>query len=145
MKLQFAFLADFALAHPDGKIYVLGGGFDTIYASVLPARHPHLALVMNLQFAANETGRSYAIEIRPQDSTGAPFLQVMTIEASPHLNLQAPTSPVTFQSVLNFQGVQLRTAGEHTFSIVVDGQELAAVPLRVTKIAAGDASGHRPN
>jgi hypothetical protein len=145
MKLQFAFLADFALAHPDGKLYVLGGGFDTLDAAVLPARHPHLSLVMNFQFAANETGRSYAIEIRPQDSTGAPFLQVMTIEASPQRNLQAPTSPVTFQSVLNFQGVQLRTAGEHTFSIVVDGQELAAVPLRVTKIAATDASGRRPN
>jgi hypothetical protein len=145
MKLQFAFLADFALAHPDGKIYVLGGGFDTIYASVLPARHPHLSLVMNFEFAPNETGRTYAIEIRPQDSTGAPFLQVTTIEASPQRNLQGPTSPVTFQSVLNFQGVQLRTAGEHTFSIVVDGQELASVPLRVTKIAATDASGRRPN
>ncbi|HLB77276.1 MAG TPA: hypothetical protein VJO72_09605 [Candidatus Dormibacteraeota bacterium] len=145
MKLQFAFLADFALAHPDGKIYVLGGGFDTIYASVLPARHPHLSLVMNLQFAATETGRTYPIEIHAQDSTGAPFLQVMTIEANPQRNLQAPTSPVTFQSVLNFQGVQLRTAGEHTFTILVDGQELAAVPLRVTKVAATDASGRRPN
>lgn len=145
MKLQFAFLADFALAHPDGKIYVLGGGFDTIYASDLPVRHPHLALVLNLQFAATETGRTYAIEIRPHDSTGAPFLQVTTIQASPQRNLQAPTAPVTFQSVLNFQGVQLRAIGEHSFSIVVDGQELAVVPLRVTKIAAADAAGRRPN
>jgi hypothetical protein len=145
MKLQFAFLADFALANADGKIYVLGGGFDTIYASVLPVRHPHLSLVMNLQFAASETGRTYAIEIQPRDGTGAPFLQVTTIQASPQRNLQAPTSPVIFQSVLNFQGVQLRAPGEHTFAILVDGQELAVVPLRVAKIAAADATGRRPN
>jgi hypothetical protein len=145
MKLQFAFLADFALAHPDGKIYVLGGGFDTIFASELPVRHPHLALVMNLQFAPTETGRTYAIEVRPQDSGGEPFLAATTIQATPQRNLQAPSAPVTFQSVLNYQGVQLRAPGEHKFSIVVDGQELVAVPLRVTKIVAADAASGRPN
>lgn len=145
MKLQFAFLADFALAHPDGKLYVLGGGFDTVYVPDLPVRHPHLALVLSLRFDASECGRSYVIEIHPKDGRGASFFPTATVQANPQRNPQAPTLAVAFHSVVNFQGVPLKVPGEHLFSLLVDGRELAAIPLRVIGVDGPKLTGGRPN
>jgi hypothetical protein len=132
MRVPFAFLADFAVAHPDGKIYVIGGGWDTIVAGSLPATHPHLSLVVKFEFAPAECGRQHTVTIHPLDADGVPFLQVTTMQVTPQKNPRHPRLPVGVQFVVNIQGLMLTKEGEYSFSVLVDGQEATSIPLRVT-------------
>ena len=135
MRVPFAFLADFALGHPqDGKVYVIGGGWDTIQVQSLPATHPHLALALKLEFAPAECGQQHTISIHPLDADGAAFLPVASLQVTPQKNPKYPHLPVGVQYVLNIQGLVLSKEGEYAFSILVDGHEAASIPLRVVRI-----------
>lgn len=133
MKVPFAFLADYAVANTDGKIYVIGGGFDSIFVGALPAMHPHMALVVKLEFAPAECGQQHTIAVHPLDADGSPFLPVATMQVTPQKSPQYPHMPATFQYVLNIQGLVLSKEGEYAFSILVDSQEAASIPLRIIR------------
>jgi uncharacterized protein DUF6941 len=138
MKVRFAFLADYALAHPmDTKLYVIGGGFDTIWAQTFPTRHPQVSLVVRVEFMPAECGRQHTIEIHPLDVDGQPFLPPAKLQVTPQKNPQAPTLPANFALVLNLQGLQLNKPGDYVFSILIDGQEMESLPLHAVLIAPG--------
>src|SRR5258708_26955469 len=61
-RVRLAFLADAAQAQPDGKIYALGAGIDTIYAAQFPAVQPSLTVVVKIEFTPAACGRPHAIE-----------------------------------------------------------------------------------
>jgi hypothetical protein len=135
MNVPYAFLADYAMAHPDGKIYVVGGGLDTLFAASVPVIHPQMSLVAKIAFRPAECGRQHVIEIHALDNDGTAFLPVANMQIVPQRNEQAPTFPTTFQFVWNIQSLSLPAEGEYAFSILVDSQEVASVPLRVALIA----------
>lgn len=135
MRVPFAFLADFGLAHPDGKIYVIGGGLDTIQVPSFPAMHPQITLVLKLEFAPTECGQQHTITIHPLDADGAPFLPAATLQVTPQRNPKYPRLPVGLQYVLNIQGLMLSKEGEYAFSVVVDSQEVVSIPLRIVQSA----------
>ena len=73
MRVRMAMLADFALAHQDGKIYILGGGIEIIRPDNFQYTHPTLSLVSKVEFAASECGRAHTIEVHPLDADGKAF------------------------------------------------------------------------
>jgi hypothetical protein len=133
MRVAFAYLADYALAHPDGKVYVVGGGLDTIFAVQLPVQVPQLSLVVKIEFAPTECNRQHAVEVHGLDVDGNAFIPVVNLFAMPLRNPSAPTLPSGVQFVLNTP-LLLTRAGEYAFSLVVDGAELASIPLRVALV-----------
>jgi len=138
MRVRFAFLADYALAHPtDSKLYVIGGGFDTIWAPAFPARHPQLSVVVRVEFTPLECGRQHAIELNPIDGDGKPFLPPARLQVTPQKNPQAPTLPAAVALVLNLTPLDLAKPGDYAFSIVVDGQEVDSIPLHAIQIGPG--------
>jgi hypothetical protein len=135
MRLLFAFLADYASAQPtDGKLSVVGGGFDTIFVPGFPAQ-ASMTLVIKIEFTPAECNRTHTIEIFPVDGDGRPFLGTdrLTQPVVPQRNPQDPTLPGTVQLVVNLQGIPIKKAGSYNFSILVDGQEATSVPLRVVQ------------
>ena len=50
MDVDFALLADSAEA-VNGKLYMMGGAFDSIWATAVPLTHPRLSFVMRLLFS----------------------------------------------------------------------------------------------
>ncbi len=135
MKLLFAFLADSALSHADGKIYVIGGGVEMLSGPEFPLRHPNLSLVVKLQFSPAECGRTHPIEVQGLDSDAKPFGPTLRVDATPQRNSQFPTRPVGVQFVLNMQNIQIDKPGDYVFSILVGGEERGTVPLSVSKSA----------
>jgi hypothetical protein len=129
-----AFLADAAQAQPDGKIYALGAGIDTIYAAKFPAVQPSLTVVVKIEFTPAECGRPHVIELLAVDGDGNPFLPPAKFENAPERNPQAPTLPVGVQLVLGLQNLVLPKPGEYAFSILVDGHELETIPLRAADL-----------
>ena len=110
MRVLFAFLADFALAHPDGKAYVIGGGVDTVYAAQLPAVHPQISLIAKIEFTPRECGRQHTVEVHGVDADGQPFIQTTTMQFTPQLNAVDATLPTGFQFVVNVLSLQLRAS-----------------------------------
>ncbi len=132
MELDFAFLAD-AADVAAGKLFVLGGAFDTIQVQALPATHPALAVAMRLLLSPNDLDRQHSLEILLLDADARHIasakgeLTVPKSSQAPHGWKQAVILP------LRFMNVPFQLAGHYSIEILVNGTMLKAIPLRVLK------------
>lgn len=135
MKLAVALLADSALANPqDGKLYVLGGGLSWIGAPSFPAVHPAIALALNFEFAPSECGRPHTLEVRLLNPDGREIVPAFTQQMTPQKNPTDPTLPSGCVTVCSYIQLKFEEPGDNAFSVVLDGQEVASLPLRVIQI-----------
>ena len=67
MKLSFCFLADAATVAPDGKAYVLGGGFSAVSLPQIPGP-VGFTVVSGYRFTANDLTRAHVVEVRLVDN-----------------------------------------------------------------------------
>lgn len=133
MEVDFAFLADSAEA-VEGKLYVMGGAFDTIWAKTLPTIHPRLSFVMRLVFSPAETGRVHQMEVSIMDGDGK---RLQTVggplelkDRNPHLPAGVRPSLLT---VLNFVNLKFEKFGSYSFEIVFNNTSGKSVPLRIAQ------------
>ena len=71
MDLDFAVLADGVVARPDGKLDILGAGFDTIWAPTVPAQHARLVLAVRVLLTRHETEHPHRLDVVIQAADGA--------------------------------------------------------------------------
>jgi hypothetical protein len=133
MELDFAFLADAADVSM-GKLFVMGGAFDTIQVPGVPAAHPSLAVVVRLLLSPADLDRKHELQILLLDADAHHI-------ASANGELMVPKSPDSpqgwKQSVilpLRFFNVPFKQAGHYSIEILTDGKMLKAIPLRVVTI-----------
>jgi len=131
VRALFAMLADFALAHPDGKVYILGGGVEILKPPALPFVLPNVSFITKIEFTPAETGRARVLEIVPLDSDGRPLGPRARIDVMPLQSPEYPGLPVSVQFVLNIRDLAIDRAQSLAFAVLVDGHELASVPLHV--------------
>ncbi len=131
MRTLVAILADAAIAHPDGKLYMLGAGIEIIKPPACPYVHPALSLACKIEFTVAESGRPWTIEVHPIDQDGQPFGATTSLQVTPQRNPEHGHLPVSVQFVLNMQGIAFTRAGSNSFSVLVGGHEVASVPLHI--------------
>ncbi|MBI2070580.1 MAG: hypothetical protein HYT79_08245 [Elusimicrobia bacterium] len=130
MELDFAFLADSAEV-TGGKLYVLGGAFDTIWVKESPVTLPRMTLVMRFLMTPAETGREHRLEIMIIDEDGRKIVNLssgINVERAPNLG------PGVKQSVpiaLNFFNTRFEKIGAHAIEILVNGTSLKSIPLKI--------------
>jgi hypothetical protein len=130
MDLDFAFLADAADVSM-GKLFVLGGAFDTIYVSGFPATHPTLAVVLRLMLSPNDLDRRHKLEILLLDADGR------SIAAAPGelMVSKSPDSPAGWKQAvmlpLRFLNIPFQAPGHYSIEILTNGTLTKAIPLRV--------------
>lgn len=133
MEVDFAFLAEAAEA-VNGKFFVIGGGFDTIWTKQVPVSYPKMSFVLRVIFDAAEVGRNHKLEIKIMDEDGGKFA---TIGGDIGTGNKSPNLPKGwkqgFLTVLNFVGLQFLKFGDYTFHIVVNNSTLKSVPFRVAQ------------
>jgi len=132
MEVDFAFLADKAEA-VNGKIYVVSGAIDTIWAPRVPAVHPYMSFVMRLLFSSAEVDRTHRVEIHLIDEDGRRMTTVggdTRVERKPDLPRGWPQS---FIAVLNFANLKFERFGDYSFEIVVNNSSMKSVKLRVSQ------------
>ncbi|MFA5974818.1 MAG: hypothetical protein WC859_01460 [Elusimicrobiota bacterium] len=130
MDLDFAFLADAADVSL-GKLFVLGGAFDTIHVPAFPATHPVLAVVVRLLLGPHDLDRKQNLEILLLDADAHHI-------ASAKGELVVPKSPdspqgwkQTVMLPLRFFNVPFQQPGHYSIEILVEGNMVKAIPLRV--------------
>ena len=127
MEPVFAFICDYADA-AGGKINALGIGFDTIYAQEVPTTHPHFYLVLKLRADAAEAGGK-DIRINLIDADGNDVIEPVTgVQVIPRPKGSAET---TANLVVGFSNVQFQKFGSHSLHVVIHGNTMARIPLRV--------------
>lgn len=130
-KVLIALLADFALAHPDGKFYITGGGIETLRFASFPAAYPHLSLALKIEFGPGARTQQHIIEVRPTGPQSEPFARRLTVSYAPIAGGgPQPDEPTTVQFVYNVDNVSFPVEGPYQFAVVVDGHEAVIVPVR---------------
>lgn len=134
MRLTTAMLADAAQVQ-GGKLYVIGGGFDTISARSLPVVHRNLTLAMVAEIEPDERHRDLEIAISLVDEDG----RGLEVEAKGKLRVGAPPNlPPGATSIVPivspFHNVQFPDAKGYAFVVSFEDQEIARVRFRVVQV-----------
>jgi hypothetical protein len=131
MEVTSAMLAD-AAAVAGGKLYVHGGGWDSISVESLPAVHPSMAVVWVFRVEYAEALQDIPCSVELVDEDGASLdvrlEAVINVGHPPGSRPGAPTF-MPLQWTLNL--LNLPRAGGYRFRICVGENELASVPFRV--------------
>lgn len=133
MNLDFALLADGVTERPDGKLDIYGAGFDTIYATAVPARHQRLVLAMRILVSRHEGEHPHRIDVVLQGADGADIARAGG-ELAPMEEEQREQIPAGRQAglglLLQFENIVFPDYGAYQLAIHWDGTE-AREPLRL--------------
>jgi hypothetical protein len=134
MKLTSAMLADAAQVQ-SGKLFVLGGGFDTISVRKLPATHRSLSLAMVAEVGPDERQQDLEllVQLVDEDGTevGVTAKGKLRVGAPPNL---PPGSSSIVPIVSPFHNVTFPEAKGYAFVISMNKTELTRVKFRVVEI-----------
>lgn len=134
MKITSAMLADAAQVQ-SGKLFVLGGGFDTISVKSLPATHRNLSIAMVAEVGPEDRQRDLELHISLIDEDGQPIgveaKGMLRVGAPPNL---PPGSPSVVPIVSPFHNISFAEAKGYVFVVSLDGQELARIRFRIALV-----------
>ena len=133
MRFTTAMLADAAQVQ-GGKLFVLGGGYDTINARSLPVVHRALSVALVAEVGPEERHRDLEITITLIDEDG----NEMGVEAKGKLRVGAPPNlPPGSLSIVPivspFNNIRFPEAKGYAFVLTFEEEELARVRFRVVQ------------
>ncbi len=119
-----------------GKLFVLGGAFDTINARSFPAAVRGLSVVLVAEVEPAERNHDLPIAIRLLDEDGNP----LGVESRGMMRVGAPsTLPAGASSlvplVASFLGVRFPKPGGYVFIVEHEAEELGRIPFRVREMS----------
>ncbi len=130
MEVDFAILADSAQV-VGGKLYVLGGAFDTINSKKAPIIHSAMSLAFRLLFDAGEVDRTHNLEIVILDEDGKQIAKA----GGPLMVKRNPNKPAGwkqgFLGVLNFANLKFEKFGDYNLNIMFNNTSVKSITLRI--------------
>jgi Family of unknown function (DUF6941) len=132
--VDVALLAD-AVQAVRGKLFVLGGGWDTLWVRNFPARHPSLAIGLRLRVPTSWGAEVLKLSVELQNADGAPML--------PHPlshDIRLPSTPQTPAATdfglirsFTFNNLVFSAEGSYSFVISVDGEPVSRLRFAVRR------------
>lgn len=137
--VDVALLAD-AVQAVRGKLFVLGGGWDTLWVRSFPARHPSLAIGLRLRVPSSWGAEMLTLSVDLQDADGTPML---AHPLSHQVRLPPPAQPsaTDFGVIRSFTFNNLVFAREGPYSFVISVDDEPVSRLRFT---VRERPGHPP-
>jgi hypothetical protein len=131
-RVDFALLAD-AVQVLQGKLYVLGGGWNTLFVVEFPARHPSVGVGLRVRVPWSWTEQPLRIGIDLQDEDGARMLPgppiSQTVKVSRPQGMPDGSDVVLARS-FTFNNLVFPKSG--SFSFVISLDDVPADRLRFT-------------
>ncbi len=140
--VDVALLAD-AVQAVRGKLFVLGGGWDTLWVRSFPARHPSLAIGLRLRVPSSWGEDSLKVSVELQDADGAsmlpqPLAHVVTL---PGHNQPSATTDFGLIRSFTFNNLLFRKEGSYSFVISVDDEPVSRLRFAVrARVEAGETA-----
>ena len=131
--IDVALLAD-AVQAVRGKLFILGGGWDTLWVQRFPARHPSLAIGLRLRVPVSWASPSLKLSVELQDADGHPLLpQPLSHDiAMPPVTQHPPnTSDFGLIRSFTFNNLMFESEGSYSFVISVDDEPVSRLRFTV--------------
>lgn len=130
--VDVALLADSVQA-VRGKLFVLGGGWDTLWVRQFPARHPSLAIGLRLRVPISWRSERLTLSVELQDEDGSAVLP-RPLSHDIQLPENPPQSPSAsdFGLIRSFTFNNLRFEREGAYSFVISVDDEPVSRLRFT-------------
>lgn len=131
--VDVALLADSVQA-VRGKLFVLGGGWDTLWVQRFPARHPSLAIGLRLRVPVSWAGDRIKLAVDLQDADGHPVLpHPLSYDIRLSGSAQHPPGSTDFGLVrsFTFNNLMFEKEGQYSFVISVDDEPLSRLRFTV--------------
>jgi hypothetical protein len=137
MQIDYLVLAD-AVAVADGKHYIHGGGWDTLFAVTFPTHHPTLGIAVRLRIPWEETNQQFILEVDvllDSDESRSIFTEplrgIVNAARPPHI---PPDSDLPWHVALSLTNLQFDEPGLYTVVLRIDGQPVAESPFSVVAL-----------
>jgi hypothetical protein len=129
--VDVALLAD-AVQAVRGKLFVLGGGWDTLWVRTFPARHPSMAIGLRLRVPSSWGADTLKLSVELQDADGAPLLP-QPLSHQVRLPNQAQPSATDFGVIrsFTFNNLLFGREGSYSFVISVDDEPVSRLRFSV--------------
>jgi hypothetical protein len=147
-----AFLAD-SVQSVEGKLYVLGAGWNRLAAGGFPARHDRVGIGVIVTLESADAGE-HNLELTlldPHDRPSPLFVdpsgsQQFAVHASFQTQGPLPPEPVglAVPLALNLDGLSFPEPGTYAFAISVDGSEVDRLAFRVDLVADAEPDSASP-
>jgi len=131
MQVNIAILADYVEVI-NGKLYIMGGGVENIFAGTVPSKHPSLGIAFRLTLSPAELGRTHELEILLVNADGG---RIATVKAKIQAErpVQSTGWPVSVPLALNFAQIEFPVFGEYQFELMVNNSSINTIPFRVVQ------------
>ena len=131
--IDVALLAD-AVQAVRGKLFILGGGWDTLWVQRFPARHPSLAIGLRLRVPVSWASNSLQLSVEFQDADGhwlLPHPLSHNIAIPP--GTQHPPNASDFGLIRSytFNNLMYESEGSYSFVISVDDEPVSRLRFSV--------------
>ncbi len=133
MKLNYVLVADQAFLSIDKKVNIIGV-FETINAVSFPVAHPKFVVVGSIE----PSKQVFKLAINIVD--GLTGEKVIDTNTEREIKLPAGQSPANFNFIVEIVNIAFKAAGNYRVEIVVDGQKLGAVPLKLAQAPSAAAA-----
>ncbi len=136
MQVDYLILAD-SVAVAEGKHYIHGGGWDTLYVFSFPALHPILGVAARLRVPSEDTGQQFVVEVDVQSSEAGssilpePLRGIVNAERPPYV---PPDSDLLLHLALSFTNLAFESPGLYNIVLRVDGQPLEESQFKVVPL-----------
>lgn len=130
--VDVALLADSVQAVA-GKLFILGGGWDTLFVPSFPARHPSLGIGLRIRAPFSSITEDMTIEVDLQDADGTSLLP-KPLAHRVRLNRNRPPEHGTDLGVVRaftLNNLEFRQPGFYSFVISLDGEPRSRLRFRV--------------
>lgn len=134
MQLTTFLIADHAEAC-NGKLYITGGCWDTLFATDFPTQHPHLSIAAALYVPWRATNQSHPIVLDLVDEDGRSALPAPIegqFEQGRPPGMRAGDN-ANLVMVLNIDGLIVEKPGRYEWVFMVDGTDLGRIGFKVVE------------
>lgn len=125
-----------------GKLFVLGGGWDTLWVRGFPARHPTLAIGLRLRVPVSWGKETLKLSVELQDVDGSGLLpQPLSHDIRLPTSEQRPSGATDLGVIrsFTFNNLVFRREGPYSFVISVDGEPVSRLRFSVRQRPEGAA------
>lgn len=116
-----------------GKLFILGGGWDTLWVGRFPARHPSLAIGLRLRVPVSWASGELRLSVELQDADGKPLLpEALTHEIKlPEPTRRTPATDFGLVRSFTFNNLVFHSEGSYSFVISVDDEPVSRLRFMV--------------
>ena len=138
VQTDYLIIADTATA-AEGKLYIHGAGWDSLFVPSFPAQHPILGIATRLRVPWEETNQPHNVEVDVVSEVGDSILPepLGSLRGTIFLGQPAHLPPGSDQALVlafNITNLQFENPGTYSAVLRIDGRDSATLRFNVTLI-----------